>query len=140
MQKLVIIIATLIVSLHIYAIGPSDLDSQLFSSDTISINQADSTEYDIIIIETGYDNWILTNAKPKWYYTNDYYRNKNLFFVSDWNNRVISSMHRPPFEEQIMYNPNTDYGLDVNYKLYWYFKFMEHKYGIKLNGGGKDSF
>jgi hypothetical protein len=28
--------------------------------------------------------------------------------------------------------PDTDYGLDVDYELYWWFKFMEDKYNIKL--------
>lgn len=106
--------------------------------DTLAISENDSTEYEITIIELGFDNWMLTNAKPRWYHTKEYYENKNQFFVSDWNNRVISSMHRPPFEYQIDYNPNTDYGLEVNYQLYWYFKFMEHKYGIHLHGAGKD--
>ena len=32
------------------------------------------------------------------------------------------------YENEINYDSNTDYGLDVNYKLYNYFKFVEHKY------------
>lgn len=140
MQKIIFTIAALIFSLSIYAFRPTDKSYLLPATDSISINQADSTTYDIIITETGYDNWILTNAQPRWYYNNAYYRNKNQFFVIDWNNRVIETMGRAPYEEQIFYNPNIDYGLEVNYKLYWYFKFMEHKYGIRLNGGGKDSF
>jgi hypothetical protein len=140
MQKIILTFAAMIFSFSIYAIGPSGINSQMIASDSISINQADSLEYDIIITEVGYDNWLITNAQPKWYYTNEYYRNKNQFYVIDWNNRVIQYMGRPPFEEQIFYDPNIDYGLDVNYKLYWYFRFMEHKYDIRLNGGGKGSF
>ena len=100
--------------------------------DTLNISKGDTTEYEILVIETGYENWMTTNAKPKWYYTNEYYRNKNQFYVINWNNRVNETMHAPPYEETIEYNPNIDYGIDVNYQLYWYFKFMEHKYGIKL--------
>jgi hypothetical protein len=114
------------------------LHSSLPFPDTLSIQESDTTEYEILIIETGYENWMATNARPKWYYSNEYYRNKNRFFVIDWNNRVLETMHTPPFEDRIEYNPHIDYGLDVNYKLYWYFKFMEHKYGINLRGSGKD--
>jgi hypothetical protein len=102
--------------------------------DTITISSGDSTEYEITIIEMGFETWMLTNAKPRWYYSNDYYQNKNQFLVVDWNNRVISTMHQPPYEFQIDYDPNIDYGLEVNYQLYWYFKFMEHKYNINLRG------
>ncbi len=140
MQKLFFFAATLLVTINLSANIELPFNNLQQSPDSLNIIQADSLEYDIIIIETGYDNWILTNAQPKWYYTNEYYRQKNQFYVIDWNSRVIQSMGRPPFEEQIFYNPNTDYGLEVNYKLYWYFKFMEHKYGIRLSGGGKDSF
>lgn len=100
--------------------------------DTLSIAKIDTIGYEILIIETGYENWMLTNAKPKWFYTNDYYRNKNQFYVINWNNRVLETMHSMPFEETIEYNPNIDYGLDVNYQLYWYFKFIESKYNVNL--------
>lgn len=138
MYKIIISIAALLVTLNVFGLQNQPFQSQEQPSDTLLIPGGDSTEYDIIIIEVGYENWLITNAQPKWYYSNEYYRNKNQFYVIDWNNRVIESMGRPPFEEQIFYNPNIDYGLDVNYKLYWYFKFMEHKYDVKLRGGGKD--
>jgi len=108
------------------------------NSDTLIIAQGDTTEYEILIIETGYENWMATNAKPKWFYTNEYYMNKNQFYVVNWNNRVIETMHKPPYEEMIDYNPTIDYGLDVNYQLFWYFKFIEYKYNINLRGSGRD--
>jgi hypothetical protein len=32
----------------------------------------------------------------------------------------------------INYQPQIDYGIDVNRKLYWYFRFVEDYYGIRL--------
>ena len=136
MKVQLILISLITISCH--GINNTNTTEPFPTSDTLTINSGDSTEYEIMIIEIGFDSWMVTNAKPKWFYTNDYYRNKNQFYVIDWNTRVIESMHAPPFDDQIDYDSNINYGLDVNYKLYWYFKFMQHKYGINLRGIRKD--
>jgi hypothetical protein len=38
------------------------------------------------------------------------------------------------YESHIDYDALTDYGLDLNYKLYNYFRFVEDEYGINLIG------
>ncbi|NCA85823.1 MAG: hypothetical protein EOM83_09645 [Clostridia bacterium] len=108
------------------------------SADSLSIKPGDSTEYEITIIDPGFDSWLITNAKPRWYYSNEYYHNKNIFLVSKWNNRVRETMHREPFENLIDYSPNIDYGLEVNYQLYWYFRYIENEYNIDLGIPGAD--
>lgn len=35
-------------------------------------------------------------------------------------------------ESYIDYRPNIDYGIEVNRKLFWYFKYVKSKYGINL--------
>ncbi|MCF8367221.1 MAG: DUF6146 family protein [Bacteroidales bacterium] len=138
MYKTIISIISIFITLNLFGFQNHPSLSENQSSDTLQISTNDSTGYDIIIIETGYENWMATNAKPKWFYTNEYYRNKNQFYVLCWNNRVLETMHSNPFEETIDFDPNIDYGLDVNYQLYWYFKFMESKYSINLSIPGKD--
>lgn len=102
------------------------------AADSLSIKPIDSTEYEITIIEPGFDSWLITNARPRWYYSNEYYRNKNTFLVSKWNNRVRETMRQEPYEYLIEYSPGIDYGLEVNYQLYWYFRYIEKEYGIDL--------
>lgn len=95
----------------------------------------DSVSYDIIITDIGYEKYLLTIAKPMNYYSQDYYELKNRFYVPIWNERVRdtrSGRWRQVFENIIDYDPNIDYGLEVNYKLYNYFKFIEYTYKIKL--------
>lgn len=140
MKNIIVLFAICLMALSGFGFQGKTSTNYQPGADTLSIQESDTTEYEIIIIEQGFDNWMVTNAKPKWYYTKEYYENRNRFFVIDWNNRIIETMARQPFEERIDYHPNIDYGLEVNYKLYWYFKFMEHKYGINLRGVGKDSF
>jgi hypothetical protein len=90
----------------------------------------DSLEYEIIIFDIGFETYLNTIAKPMNYYSKEYYENKNRFYVSEWNIRVLNPLkyRKDIYENQIDYDFNVDYGLEVNYKLYNYFKFVEHKY------------
>jgi hypothetical protein len=91
-------------------------------------------EYEIIIIDPGFETYLNTIAKPANFYSQEYYENKNHFYVLEWNQRVLkpSAFNSSIYENHIDYERDIDYGLDVNYKLYNYFKFVEHKYGQKF--------
>ncbi len=94
----------------------------------------DSLEYDIIIMDSGFNSFLLSVAKPKWYYSEEYYKIKNSFYVTHWNIRVLDRTRYSSsiYEQRIDYDSNVDYGLEVNYKLYNYFKFVEYKYKVKF--------
>lgn len=94
----------------------------------------DSLEYEIIIIDPGFETYLYSIAKPANFYSQEYYETKNKFYVTEWNIRAKNLLRYNPdiYENVIDYDFNTDYGLDVNYKLYNYFKFVEYKYKIKL--------
>lgn len=94
----------------------------------------DELEYEIIIIDIGFDTYLHSIAKPANFYSQSYYENKNIFYVSEWNIRAGDPMRYDPnlYENQIDYIQGVDYGLDVNYKLYNYFKFVEYKYKVRL--------
>ena len=104
--------------------------------DTITIS-SDKTEYDIIIIEPGFNTWLQTVAKPEGFYTQQYLENKNVMYVSAWNNRALQPQRYNPnlYELQIDYQSNIDYGYDVNYKLYNYFVYFQNRYKQNLLGG-----
>lgn len=94
----------------------------------------DSLEYEIIIIDQGFNSYLLSIAKPKWYYSEAYYKTKNNFYVTQWNIRVREPFKYSPniYEQQIDYDANIEYGLEVNYMLFNYFKFVEYKYKVKF--------
>jgi hypothetical protein len=108
----------------------------LQTADSLLLPNADSTEYDIIIFDAGFESWMITNAKPMGYHTNEYYRNKNILLVAEWNSRVSTNRYRAPYEYEIEFSPFVDYGMEVNYQLYWYFRYMEQKFGFNLFGPG----
>ena len=90
----------------------------------------DSLEYEIIIIDIGFESYLHSIAKPANFYSQSYYEIKNTFYVTEWNIRAQNPLryNSSIYENVIDYNFSTDYGLDVNYKLYNYFKFVEYKY------------
>lgn len=101
---------------------------------TVAIEN-DSIQYDIIVTDIGFEKYLTTIAKPKDFYSKEYYEFKNRLYVPVYNQQVRSVRSGKwihVFEQQIEYDPNIDYGLDVNYKLYNYFKFLEYTYKFKL--------
>jgi hypothetical protein len=113
------------------------LQTNAFSQKTKQTNaradtlKVDSLEYELVIIDPGFDSWLATQP-PRDFYSNDYYASKNRLYVSEWNQRYMSGRRRDLFESYVDYNPNIDYDIDLNYRLYYYFRYFEEKNGIKL--------
>lgn len=106
----------------------SEVDTQLPDGAVRIAN--DELEYEIIIIDPGFETYLLSIAKPANFYSQAYYETKNKLYVIEWNIRVNNPLgyNSNIYENKIDYDFNTDYGLDVNYKLFNYFKFVEYKY------------
>lgn len=101
--------------------------------DTVKI-ASDSTEYEIIIIDPGFNTWLLSIAKPEGYYSQSYLENRNQIYVINWNQRAMQPLRYGGnlYEMQIDYSPSIDYGYEVNYKLYNYFVYFQRKYNQRL--------
>ncbi|MCI4443875.1 MAG: hypothetical protein JHC39_10295 [Lentimicrobium sp.] len=104
-------------------------------NDTIRIAN-DSLQYEVIIIDPGFSTWLVTRAYPRGYHTQSYMENKNIFYVSEWNLRVLQPQRYDPnlYEMTINYDPNIDYGYEVNYLIYNYMIYFQNTYKQKLNG------
>lgn len=118
------------------ALSISDEEKMAFQQvegDTIEI-KSDKTEYEIIIIEPGFNTWLASIARPEGYYEQNYLENRNRILVLEWNQRVLQPLRYRPnlYEMQINYEPNIDYGYEVNYKLYNYFVYFQRKYNQRL--------
>ena len=118
------------------AISVTDEEKAAFSQtegDTITIRD-EKTEYEIIIIEPGFDFWLQSIAKPEGYYSQSFLENRNRIMVIEWNQRVMQpyKYNSNLYELRIDYDPNIDYGYEVNYKLYNYFIYFQRKYNQRL--------
>ncbi|SDQ77879.1 DUF6146 family protein [Flagellimonas zhangzhouensis] len=114
----------------------SEDEKALFNSDDdepVEISD-EETEYEIIIIEPGFYTWLNSIARPEGYYSQSYLENRNAVLVLNWNQRVLDPIRFNPnlYEMQINYDPNIDYGYEVNYKLYNYFIYFQRKYNQRL--------
>ena len=103
------------------------------ASDTVRIAN-DELQYEIIIIDPGFNSWLVSNAKPRNFYSLNELENKNIFLVSEWNRRVLEPFRFNPnlYEQRIDYQQGVHYGFEVNYLLYNYFLYFQKKYKQKL--------
>jgi hypothetical protein len=102
------------------------------TSAALTKNNQDSTEYGIVIIDPGFDQWYLANYSQALDRTNDYYRSKNNVAVSNWNFYYRTGRYGKIVNSDIDYRPNIDYGIDVNRRLYWYFEYIESEFRVNL--------
>lgn len=102
-------------------------------NDTVSIAN-DELEYQIIIIEPGFNFWLASRAQPEGFYSQQFLENRNRIYVMEWNQRVLQPQRFNPnlYELRIDYQNDIDYGYEVNYKLYNYFIYFQLTYNQRL--------
>ncbi len=91
------------------------------------IQQKDDEKHEIVILDPAFQTWFITNAKPVGFYSLRYYETQNARYVTLWNQKARTPYG--PITNEINYDPQEQYGLDVNYQLFWYFKYIESIYG-----------
>lgn len=112
-------------------------------TDSIAVNAKDtvtavndSLEYEVIIIDAGFNTWLTSSAKPRQYYTQNYMEMRNKFWIQEWNNRVLmrSNNNAQLYEMPIEYRSNIDYGYEVNYLLFNYLNYFQIRNQQQLGG------
>ena len=101
---------------------------------TIKPEKNEDGEWDIEVLDSQYDYFLNAIAKPMNMYSESYLKNKNTFLVSEWNSYYFSGRYRNVIESSIDYNPQGNYSLKFEYKLYQVFAYVQWKYGLKMNG------
>ena len=104
-------------------------------NDTVRIAN-EELEYEVIIIDPGFSNWLNSIALPRGYYSQSYLENKNQFYITEWNNRVSQPQRYSPnlYEMTINYDPTINYGYEVNYLIYNYMIYFQNRYKQRLFG------
>ena len=128
MKKTVGVILVILVAIQSVGLSQEKIYREQIKADTVS---ADSMEYRLIIMDPGFDSWLATKPS-KDFYSNEYYAQKNRLYVAEWNQMYLTSHNNDLYDNYIDYKPNTDYGIDINYRLYYYFRYFEEKNHIKL--------
>ncbi|MEM7086024.1 MAG: DUF6146 family protein [Bacteroidota bacterium] len=132
-----------LILLVIIAFASCDSSKSTVNSETASIDSNDtlriandSLEYEIIIIEPGFNTWLRTQ-RPMEYYGQNFLEGKNRLFVTEYNFRVrnFQLFDRNLYQQEINYEFHIDYGLEVNYLLYNYFLYFQNRFNQSFTGG-----
>lgn len=102
-------------------------------SDTLRIAN-DELEYEVIIIEPGFNSWLASTARPRGYYSESFLETRNQLYVNEWNSRARQPLRYKStlYEMEINYDPNIHYGYEVNYLIYNYFIYFQMHYKQQL--------
>lgn len=92
----------------------------------------DSTEYELIISDNNFDTWYLLNYSEAKDHSNEYYRNKNIIASISWDEYYRNGKYEGVVDSYLNYQPQIDYGIELNRKLFWYFKFVEEVHHVPL--------
>lgn len=105
------------------------------SKDVIRIAN-DSLEYEVIIIDPGFNSWLASNARPRGFYSESYLESRNQIYVTEWNIRASQPQLYNPnlYELRIDYNPSIHYGYEVNYLIYNYMIYFQITNKQQLGG------
>jgi hypothetical protein len=137
-NKAYLLVLTLIILISCNAtkkVVTSSANDNAIQGDTVRIAN-DELEYEVIIIDAGFSSWLASRAFPRNYNSQSYMESKNNLWVSEWNSRILQPMRYDPnlYELRINYDPNTDYGYEVNYLIYNYLVYFQNTYKQKLWG------
>ena len=97
-----------------------------------SVSGKDSVEYSIETFDSKFETWYGLHKSETLYRSKNYYEQWNRQYVSEWNSNATDPQKSDFFEPIIGYNPNTDYGLELNHKLFYYFQYVENVLKIKI--------
>ena len=102
------------------------------TSENIIPPTEEKTEYEIDILDPGFNTWFLTQwnqAKDNSY---KFYDTWNDRYVQAWNFKATHPRYSRFFTNTINYDINEDYGMDVSRKLYYYFTYVEDELNIPI--------
>ncbi|RZJ67662.1 MAG: hypothetical protein EOO50_05105 [Flavobacterium sp.] len=135
------LIAFSIVCLSIYAcstqqgsIAKTDSKTTTTKNDTVRIAN-DSLQYEVIIIDGGFNTWLVSQAQPRGFYSQSYLEARNIPWVTEWNFRVRQPQrYGNLYQMEIDYRQGTNYGYEVNYLLFNYLTYFQIQNNQKLSG------
>jgi hypothetical protein len=76
-------------------------------------------EYELLVLDPGFETWFLTTWSPA--------KDRNPSYYKMWNQRYVNA-----WNYQIQYDATIDYGMEVERKLYYYFRWVDTKLKIPI--------
>jgi hypothetical protein len=99
----------------------------------------DSIEYQLETFDAKFATWYALHNNPSQYRSQQYYESWNRQYVNAWNYNSTQPGKSSFFEPIVGYEPNIDYGFELNHKLFYYFQYVERVLKIEIMPGGPQS-
>ena len=90
--------------------------------------KGDTVEYELIIMDPGFDIWFIANRNSIDFYSDSYLETWNQILAMQWNSlhgRRLSAGCQPSF--YLDYRSEVNYGKELNYQLFYYFRYADQK-------------
>ena len=113
-------------------IAACNVHKPLHKAATPEITPEDSTEYELIVFDSGFETWYLIKNSHALYHSINYYKNWNRQYVDEWNYKSMSSRYSRFLGSPIEYDPLENYPMEIEHKLYYYFQYVEEVLKIPL--------
>jgi len=104
--------------------------SSAMHTDTLKLEPTgdEKEEYEIIILDPGFDSWFMRNKKSPSFYEQSYLENWNQRLVQQWNSLIGARLPGGCAPTMyIDYRNDVDYGLELNHKLFYYFWYVHEQ-------------
>ncbi len=93
----------------------------------------DDGEWDLDVLDSRYSYFLNAVAKPISQYSESYLKSRNAILVSEWNSYYFTGKYRNVIESSIDYNPQENYGINFEYKLFQVFVYVQWNYRLRMN-------
>ena len=104
---------------------------QATDKNLIDIKQNED-EYEVMVLDPGFETWFATTWSPAKDRSQEYYSSWNQQYVTEWNYKASRPSTAKFFNDFINYDPTVRYGIDVERKLFYYFRWVETQLGIPI--------
>jgi hypothetical protein len=135
MKTLKIIAILVFPLLFLFACGsPRAVTDPKYNGAEISPEEADSTEYELVIFDSDFNTWMSMHSRPISFYSLEYLKSWNDRLVTEWNNFSPSRGRddcRP--NSYLDWDPDEDYGKELHYQLFHYFRYMHERCRIFMS-------
>lgn len=117
----------------LFLFGCATSNRQLLPGDDnlVSISE-EQEEYELLVLDPGFETWFMTTWAPAKDRSPQYYSYWNRAYVNAWNYKATNPHTASLFDNMIQYDPTADYGIEVDRKLYYYFRWVDSKLGIPI--------
>ena len=114
------------------SIAACNVQQPLHKAATPEIAPEDSAEYELIVFDPGFETWYMLKNSPALDHSIDYYKNWNYQYVQEWNHKSGTSRYSRLLGPPITYDPNENYPIEIEHKLYYYFQYVENELKIPI--------